>query len=63
MAASCRKSSHCLFDSVFILKQTWIINMRKQGGFFTEKEIRRENGFIYSQTFPISSLERKNISM
>ena len=31
--------------------------------FFTEKEIRRENGFIYSQTFPISSLERKNISM
>ena len=37
--------------------------MGKQGGFFTEKEIRRENGFIYSQTFPISSLERKNISM
>ena len=26
MAASCRKSSHCLFGSVFILKQTWIIN-------------------------------------
>lgn len=35
--------------------------MRKQGGFFTEKEIRRGNGFICSQTFPISSLERKKI--
>ena len=30
MAASCRKSSHCLFGSVFILKQTWIINSTRE---------------------------------
>ena len=30
MAASCRKSSQCLFGSVFILKQTWIINRHEK---------------------------------